>query len=182
MNEPNIIQQQLNREDQQRKTAFKKWQKDLKEQTQRSDGSNTDYARHWKRHTFSNLLEGLQNEIDDPNKYVRSSRATDAIRRCLGTQLVHKKSKDTGIEELIIKQRKNFFDLEVCSFIAYQITLDNSMAPRFEFKIIDIKTGKPKRNKERINKDALILKLVKQLKMKFNLCTSHLYILSILIQ
>ena len=32
MNEPNIIQQQLNREDQQRKTAFKKWQKDLKEQ------------------------------------------------------------------------------------------------------------------------------------------------------
>ena len=93
MNEPNIIQQQLNREDQQRKTAFKKWQKDLKEQTQRSDGSNTDYARHWKRHTFSNLLEGLQNEIDDPNKYVRSSRATDAIRRCLGTQLVHKKIK-----------------------------------------------------------------------------------------
>tara|TARA_B100001989_G_scaffold199791_1_gene148321 strand:+ start:1627 stop:4233 length:2607 start_codon:yes stop_codon:yes gene_type:complete len=161
MNEPNIIQQQLNREDQQRKTAFKKWQKDLKEQTQRSDGSNTDYAKHWKRHTFSNLLEGLQNEIDDPNKYVRSSRATDAIRRCLGTQLVHKKNKDNGKDELLIKQRKNFFNLEVCSFIAYQITLDNSMAPRFEFKIIDIKTGKPKRNKERINKDALILKIGK---------------------
>ena len=133
MNEHNIIQQQLNREDQQRKTAFKKWQKDLKEQTQRSDGSNTDYARHWKRHTFSNLLEGLQNEIDDPNKYVRSSRATDAIRRCLGTQLVHKKNKDNGTEELLIKQRKNFFNLEVCSFIAYQITLDNSMAPRNEY-------------------------------------------------
>ena len=30
MNKPNIIQQQLNREEQQRKTAFKKWQNDLK--------------------------------------------------------------------------------------------------------------------------------------------------------
>ena len=84
MNEPNIIQQQLNREDQQRKTAFKKWQKDLKEQTQRSDGSKTDYSMHWKRNTFSNLLEGLQNEIDDSNKYVRSSRAADVIRRWNG--------------------------------------------------------------------------------------------------
>ena len=32
MNEPKIIQQQLNREDQQIKTVFKKCQKDLKEQ------------------------------------------------------------------------------------------------------------------------------------------------------
>ncbi len=46
MNEYNIIQQQLNREDQQRKTAFKKWQKDLKKQTKRSDESSTDYERH----------------------------------------------------------------------------------------------------------------------------------------
>ena len=29
MNEPDIIQQQRNREDQKRKTTFKKWQKDL---------------------------------------------------------------------------------------------------------------------------------------------------------
>ena len=31
MNQPDIIHQKRNREEQQRKTAFKKWQKDLKE-------------------------------------------------------------------------------------------------------------------------------------------------------
>ena len=46
MNQPDIIQQQRNREEQERKTSFKKLQNDLKEQTQRCDGINTYYVKN----------------------------------------------------------------------------------------------------------------------------------------
>jgi hypothetical protein len=170
MNDDELIQKQIEREKNQRESAYSKFKKDIREQTQRNDGSNAPYARHWKSYTFAQLLDGLQNEIDNPNNFIRSSRATEAVKNCLGTPLVIKRNKYGGPDEVKVKQQKNYFDLERCSFIAFQITLDNAQSSIVPTKIIDRKTGKPKRNRDRKDKDSLINEIGKaiEIDLEFN--------------
>lgn len=149
---------QLQREQQQHESAFRKFKTSQMEQEQKNDGSNTGYARQWKKHAFQQLLDGLQKEIDDPGKYVRSSKATDAVRHCLGIALVKKNRKDKKeVQEEEVQ--RNYFDLELCAFVALQMVLDNALSPANDITGIDKKTGKVKNCYGRKNRDELIRKI-----------------------
>lgn len=151
--------EQLIREEDQHKTAFNKFKKAQAEQELKNDGSNTGYARHWKRFVFEELLNGLQKEIDDPGTYIRSSKATQAVKQCLGIPLVTKKRKDTGETERVTANQRNYFDLELCAFVALQMVLDNALCKAQDIKTIDRKTGKLKQCYGRKNRDELIRKI-----------------------
>ena len=151
--------EQLKREKDQHTQAFKKFKESCDLQRKKNDGSNTPYARQWKRHVFEDLINGLQMEIDHPDIYVRSSKATDAVKRCLGIPLVKKKRRDTGEVERIRADQQNYFDLELCAFVALQMVLDNALAFKGDSHIIDKKTGKLKNCKGQRNRDALITEI-----------------------
>ena len=151
--------EQLNREQQQHTSAFKKFKDAAAEQEKVNDGSNTAYARQWKRYYFQQLLDGLEAEIEDPAKYVRSSRATDAVKKCLGIPLVSKKRPDGKKERALAEHQKNYFDLELCTFVALQMVLDNALSPSQDIKVLDRKTGKLKKCYGRKTRDELARKI-----------------------
>ena len=146
--------EQLNRERQQHQKAFDTFKSRCEEQELKNDGSNTSYARHWKRHVFADLIVGLQMEIDNPDIYVRSSTATDAVRKCLGIKLVKNKRQK---KDVVSDNQVAMFDLELCAFVALQMTLDNALAVEDDTKIIDRKTGKLKKCRGQKNRDELIV-------------------------
>ena len=148
-----MIDEQLKREQRQHQDAFRKFKKNCDEQEKKNDGSNSPYARHWKRYIFSELVQGLQQEIDNPGIYIRSSKATEAVRNCLGIKLVKKKRQK---EETIEAQQLEMFDLELCAFVALQMTLDNALSQQLGDTIVDRKTGKLKKCKGQKNRDELI--------------------------
>ena len=51
----NTNDEQLKREKDQHTEAFKKFKDACELQRQKNDGSNTPYARHWKRYVFEDL-------------------------------------------------------------------------------------------------------------------------------
>ena len=147
--------EQLAREQAQHTNAFNKFKAATAEQEVKNDGSNTPFARQWKRYCFQQILDGLQGEIADPNKYVRSSKATDAVKKCLGIPLVVKKRPDGKKERQLAEHQKNYFDLELSAFVALQMLLDNALSPSHDIKGLDKKTGKIKKCYGRKTRDEL---------------------------
>ena len=135
------FKEQLEREKEQHRSGYEKYVKAQEKQEKQNDGSNTDYARHWKKYLFSQILDGLQDEIGNPN-LVRSSAASVAIKNCLGTQLVKKKDKETQEVKYVEAQQRNYFDLELSAFVTFQMLLDNALCETQNTKVIDGKTGK----------------------------------------
>ena len=154
---------QLDRERKQHANAYEKFKTRCAEQEQKNDGSNTAYSRHWKRHVFADLVEGLQQEIASPDVYVRSSKATDAVRKCLGIKLVKKKREKSDVTAA---KQIEMFDLELCAFVALQMTLDNALALHDSTTTIDRKTGKVKRCRGQRNRDELIKDIAKRIEQQ----------------
>ena len=93
-----------------------------------------------KSYYFYDIIAGLQAEIDDPTR-IRASHATQTINRCLGISLTYKKDKKTGEKVLQPTQPENQFSLELATFIAIQITMENALMPAMKEKTINKKSG-----------------------------------------
>ena len=140
MTDKDTITLQLQREQELNTRAYDKWKRELSEQEQKGDGANTPMARKMKSYYFDDIVRGLQEEIDNPTR-VRSSYATNTIRKCLGITLTYKKDKRTGEKILQPKEPTNQFDLELAVFIALQIAMENALMPAMKEKTINRKSG-----------------------------------------
>lgn len=164
LNETELQAQQIIREQEQNSIEYKKFKDDLKTQEAKSDGSNTPYARQWKKHIIDRILYGIRQEIANP-EWNRNGEATRAVSNCLNVALTYKVDKKT--KEKIIEEQpaKSYFDLEVAVFVTLQLMLDNAMCPEMEHRIIDKVTGRENICYPAVNQDKLFTKVGKRVEL-----------------
>lgn len=159
MNDFDYVAKQLQREEELNRRAFKKFCNEMKQQEKIGDGANTPIARKFKNLFFTEIVAGLESEIDNPNK-IRASAATKAIQDCLGYTLTYKKDKKSG--ERIVQvptEKSNYFDLNLGVYQAITMALENAVAPAMKEVIIDKKTGQEKRIFPAVDRTALMNKI-----------------------
>ena len=167
----NRIDKQLRREAYAIESAYRKLMNDEREACLFNNGSNSLWSWSIKKQIVEQVIVLLEKEIElaaDP-KYknsgkvpIRMSNVTEAIKDCLGVNLVCKKDTDGNYTRHISKKRRQWFDLKKAAFLAVQITIDNSLAPKVKHKVKSKKSGGDKATGKQLSTTKLMEKIGKR--------------------
>jgi DNA-directed RNA polymerase len=169
MSDPTMIndvyEQQRKREAEAVANAYIKMIQQEDERALLNDASNTLWANSIKHQILRDIILELKrqekdnetNPIKSTEVRQRTSEATDAIKKCLGVDLValKRKAKLPPEEAAKIKTSRSYFNLEQAAFIALQLTLDNALSPQMDSTIQSRSTGDAKRSKAQVDSTTL---------------------------
>lgn len=169
------INDQLKRENEAINAAYLRLMNDERESCLFNNGSNSMWAWSIKKQITHEVYNFLDQEIkfaaDPANRrdgkvLSKASEATEALKACLGINIVCRKDKDGKYQKHISSKLRDYFKLDKAAFLAVQMVIDNSLSPQIKRTIRSKKTDSMKKTGVQLTVTRLCEKLGKRIEQE----------------